>query len=121
MFIGHHPSTGRRENAKIFRFITQSRKDKKGGMPDSTETLSLLLSSSKLRKNQCQKEARVFDSPYLYIVVLTILFLFSAFFSSSETALFSLDALRIKYLVFKKRRGALRLEAIRQRPDQVPF
>jgi len=61
----------------------------------------------------------VFDNPYLYIVVLTILILFSAFFSSSETALLSLDTLRIKYLVFKKRRGALRLEAIRQRPDQL--
>lgn len=61
----------------------------------------------------------MFDNPYLYIVVLAFLVLLSAFFSGSETALLSLDTLRIKYLVFKKKRGAHRLEAIRKEPDQL--
>ncbi|MEZ4600159.1 MAG: CNNM domain-containing protein [Syntrophotaleaceae bacterium] len=61
----------------------------------------------------------MFDNPYLYFAVLGGLILLSAFFSGSETALLSLDTLRIKYLVHKKRRGAQQLEAIRQHPDQL--
>jgi putative hemolysin len=61
----------------------------------------------------------MFESPYMYLVILAGLILLSAFFSGSETALLSLDTMRIKYLVHKKRRGAQKLEAIRQRPDQL--
>jgi putative hemolysin len=61
----------------------------------------------------------MFDNPYLYLAVLAGLIFLSAFFSSSETALLSLDAMRIKYLVHKKQRGAQRLEAICQHPDQL--
>ncbi len=53
------------------------------------------------------------------LIVLGILFLLSAFFSSSETALMAIDRLRVKYLVHKKRRGALLLEATLDRPDQL--
>jgi putative hemolysin len=61
----------------------------------------------------------MFDSPYMYLAILAGLIFLSAFFSGSETALLSLDTMRIKYLVHKKRRGAQRLEAIRQQPDQL--
>jgi putative hemolysin len=61
----------------------------------------------------------LFHDQYLYFIILAILILLSAFFSGSETALLSLDSLRIKYLVHKNRRGARRLEAIRQHPDQL--
>jgi putative hemolysin len=61
----------------------------------------------------------MFESPYMYLAILAGLILLSAFFSGSETALLSLDTMRIKYLVHKKRRGAQKLEAIRQRPDQL--
>lgn len=55
----------------------------------------------------------------LYIVGLVVLLLMSAFFSGSETALLSLDSLRVKYLVQKKRRGALQLEGVLSRPDNL--
>ncbi len=61
----------------------------------------------------------MFESPYMHLAILAGLILLSAFFSGSETALLSLDTMRIKYLVHKKRRGAQQLEAIRQKPDQL--
>lgn len=54
-----------------------------------------------------------------YIVGLVLLLLMSAFFSGSETALLSLDSLRVKYLVYKKRRGAQQLERVLSRPDDL--
>ncbi len=59
------------------------------------------------------------DSPYFYLMVLSGLILLSGFFSGSETALLSLDALRIQYLVAKGRPGARRLMVIRRQPDQL--
>lgn len=56
---------------------------------------------------------------FWHLFGLGILFVLSAFFSGSETALLSLDKLRIKYLVQKKRRGAERLEAILDQPDRL--
>jgi putative hemolysin len=55
----------------------------------------------------------------LTIAGLVVLLLLSAFFSGSETALLSLDTMRVKYLVHKKRRGALRLEAVLSKPDDL--
>ncbi len=59
------------------------------------------------------------ESPYFYLMVLAGLILLSGFFSGSETALLSLDTLRIQYLVAKGRPGARRLKAIRRQPDQL--
>jgi putative hemolysin len=55
----------------------------------------------------------------LHLLGLAVLLVFSAFFSGSETALLSMDRLRIKYLVDKKRRGADQLDAILERPDRL--
>jgi len=55
----------------------------------------------------------------LHLLGLAALFALSAFFSGSETALLSMDRLRIKYLVQKKRRGAERLDAILEQPDRL--
>lgn len=55
----------------------------------------------------------------LRLLLLGALFLLSGFFSGSETALMSLDRLRIKYLVEKNRRGARRLEALLEQPDRL--
>lgn len=55
----------------------------------------------------------------LRLLLLGVLFLLSGFFSGSETALMSLDRLRIKYLVEKNRRGARRLEALLEQPDRL--
>jgi putative hemolysin len=54
-----------------------------------------------------------------YVSGLLLLLLFSAFFSGSETALLSLDSLRVKYLVHKQQRGAHQLERILSRPDDL--
>lgn len=61
----------------------------------------------------------MFDHPYFYLAILGLLVALSAFFSGSETALLTLDSLRVKYLVAKKRPGARLLESIRQHPDQL--
>lgn len=55
----------------------------------------------------------------LHLFGLAVLLVLSAFFSGSETALLSMDRLRIKYLVEKKRRGADKLHAILERPDRL--
>jgi putative hemolysin len=55
----------------------------------------------------------------LHLAGLGVLFILSGFFSGSETALMSMDKLRIKYLVQKKRRGADRLEGMLARPDRL--
>lgn len=59
------------------------------------------------------------DSYLWYLLGLGGLFVLSAFFSGSETALLSLDKLRLKYLVEKQRRGARQLEGLLSRPDRL--
>lgn len=61
----------------------------------------------------------MFNDPYFYLMVLALLVALSAFFSGSETALLTLDSLRVKYLVAKKKPGARLLESIRQQPDRL--
>lgn len=56
---------------------------------------------------------------WLHIVGLFFLFIFSAFFSGSETALMSMDTLRIKYLAEKDRPGARQLAKLLDRPDSL--
>ena len=56
---------------------------------------------------------------WLHIVGLFFLFIFSAFFSGSETALMSMDSLRVKYLAEKNRPGARMLAEILARPDKL--
>lgn len=51
------------------------------------------------------------------LFIMGVLFLLSAFFSGSETALLSLDRLRVKYLVEKKRRGAQEIEKLLDTPE----
>ncbi len=53
------------------------------------------------------------------IIILVVLFILSAFFSGSETALMAIDRLRVKYLVQKKRRGAQTLEELLGHPDRL--
>ncbi|HAD03240.1 MAG: transporter [Desulfuromonadales bacterium GWC2_61_20] len=50
---------------------------------------------------------------------LLVLILLSGFFSGSETALMSLDRLRLAYLVEKKRPGARKLESLLDNPDRL--
>lgn len=59
------------------------------------------------------------DDELIRFIVLGFLFLLSAFFSGSETALMSNDRLRIKYLVHKNHRGARQLEALLAQPDRL--
>ncbi len=59
------------------------------------------------------------DDQLFRLALLGLLFLLSAFFSGSETALMALDRLRVKYLVLKKRKGADRLEATLAQPDRL--
>jgi len=56
---------------------------------------------------------------WLHILGLFVLFVCSAFFSSSETALMSMDRLRVKYLADKERPGAKALEKLLSRPDNL--
>ena len=56
---------------------------------------------------------------WLHIFGLFILFLLSAFFSSSETALMSIDRLRVKYLAEKNRHGADKLLGLIENPDSL--
>jgi putative hemolysin len=51
------------------------------------------------------------------LLTMGVLFFLSAFFSGSETALLSLDRLRVKYLVEKRRRGAKEVERLLANPE----
>jgi len=59
------------------------------------------------------------DDQLIRLIILAVLFLLSAFFSGSETALMAIDRLRVKYLVQKKRRGAQNLEDLLDQPDRL--
>ncbi|NIQ94913.1 MAG: DUF21 domain-containing protein [Desulfuromonadales bacterium] len=61
----------------------------------------------------------MFDENTIRLLVLLLLFVCSAFFSGSETALMAIDRMRVKYLVHKKRRGADKLEAVLEKPDRL--
>ena len=53
------------------------------------------------------------------IILLVVFVVLSAFFSSVETALFSLRRLRVKHLVEKKKRGAKTVEYIKSNPHRL--
>jgi Mg2+/Co2+ transporter CorB len=55
----------------------------------------------------------------LLLTLLTILILFSAFFSSSETGLMSLNRYRLKHMAEKGHRGARLAQALLERPDRL--
>jgi putative hemolysin len=59
------------------------------------------------------------DDQLLHLLGLAVLFLLSAFFSGSETALLSIDRLRVAYLVEKKYRGADLLNLLLKHPDRL--
>src|SRR6056297_1695818 len=56
---------------------------------------------------------------WLHLLGLGVLFLFSAFFSGSETALMSMDRFRVKYLADKDWPGARRLDALLDNPENL--
>jgi len=56
---------------------------------------------------------------WLHILGLFVLFICSAFFSSSETALMSMDRLRVRYLAEKELPGAKGLEKLLSKPDDL--
>src|SRR5690606_31418879 len=58
-------------------------------------------------------------SPGLLSSVLVFLIFLSAFFSSSETAMMSLNRYRLKHLRQQKHRGARRASELLQRPDRL--
>jgi putative hemolysin len=57
------------------------------------------------------------EDQWYRLLLMGVLFVMSAFFSGSETALLALDRLRVKYLVEKKRRGAKELEELLDNPE----
>lgn len=57
------------------------------------------------------------NDQWFHLIGLGILFVLSGFFSSSETALMSMDRLRIKYLADKDYPGARKLEALIDDPE----
>lgn len=56
---------------------------------------------------------------WLHLLGLGVLFLFSAFFSGSETALMSMDRFRVKYLADKDWPGARRLDELLDNPENL--
>ncbi len=55
----------------------------------------------------------------LLFTVLASLIILSAFFSSSETSMMSLNRYRLKHLVNKKHKGAMRASLLLNRPDRL--
>lgn len=55
---------------------------------------------------------------YLFTSLVFLIFL-SAFFSSSETGMMSLNRYRLRHLVKQKHRGAMRAAGLLQRPDRL--
>jgi len=56
---------------------------------------------------------------YWLFIAFFALILMSAFFSSSETGLMSLNRYRLKHLAEKNHGGAMRAEALLKRPDKL--
>ena len=52
-------------------------------------------------------------------IILVVLLILSGVFSGSETALMSMDSLRVKYLAEKDVRGARKLAELLERPDSL--
>lgn len=59
------------------------------------------------------------EDHWVRLAALGVLFVLSAFFSGSETALMALDRLRVKYLVKKKTPKADKLERLLEQPENV--
>lgn len=55
----------------------------------------------------------------ILFTVLVVLILMSAFFSSSETGMMSLNRYRLRHLVKSKNRGAKRVDELLNRPDRL--
>jgi len=55
----------------------------------------------------------------LYLIVFLICLLFSAFFSSSETAFISLQRIRLEHMVSTKVKGASRVARMLERPERL--
>src|SRR3989338_9163775 len=53
------------------------------------------------------------------LIILVVLFLFSAFFSASEAALIALNKVRLRHLMERKRRGAGRIYGLVSRMDRL--
>ena len=53
------------------------------------------------------------------MLILVILVILSAYFSSSETAMMSLNRYRLKHLADRKYRGAKRVHQLLERPDRL--
>ncbi len=53
------------------------------------------------------------------LIILVVLFVFSAFFSASEAALIALNKVRLRHLVERKRRGARRIYGLVSRMDRL--
>ena len=53
------------------------------------------------------------------LIILVVLFVFSAFFSASEAALIALNKVRLRHLVEQKRRGAKRIYGLVSRMDKL--
>lgn len=59
------------------------------------------------------------NSLTLLFILLFVLLLFSAFFSSAETALMSLNRYRLRHLVHEGHSGAIRASQLLDRPDRL--
>ncbi|MEA3466222.1 MAG: CNNM domain-containing protein [Thermodesulfobacteriota bacterium] len=59
------------------------------------------------------------EDQWYQLSTMGLLFLLSAFFSGSETALLAMDRLRVKFLVEKKRPGANELERLLDNPERL--
>ncbi len=59
------------------------------------------------------------DIEILYVVLLVICLILSAFFSSSETAFISLQRFRVEHLIETKTKGAKRVAKMIKRPDKL--
>lgn len=59
------------------------------------------------------------DNLVLFLVLLVVCLILSAFFSSSETAFFSLQRVRVEQMAEDKVKGAARLSRLIQRPDRL--
>ena len=55
----------------------------------------------------------------ILFMILGVLILMSAFFSSAETGMMTMNRYRLRHLVKKKHRGAMRVEQLLTRPDRL--
>ena len=90
------------------------------GSPSARATVCIATQFALMLRHRSRLEPRLNDVPIgVLFAILVLLVLLSAFFSSSETGMMSLNRYRLRHLARHRHRGATRAARLLERPDRL--